>query len=151
MVAMDRENEKRQKCKQSGDDDEEVETRRGAFTNGESLLSLVQPEMKTLSKQWLAALKDHALLSLPSGKDSMESISDSLNLTVSLIFMINLSFLIVFNSNMFILDLSVCVRARACTCLRVRVYGRDGWNTLTDLAKKLNRCGYVFKEYFPAV
>ena len=35
---------------------------------GESLLSLVQPEMKTLSKQWLAALKDHALLSLPPGK-----------------------------------------------------------------------------------
>ena len=29
--------------------------------------SLIQPEMKTLSKQWLAALKDHALLSLPTG------------------------------------------------------------------------------------
>lgn len=31
----------------------------------ESLLSLVQPELVSLSKSWLAALKDHALLSLP--------------------------------------------------------------------------------------
>ena len=68
MVAMDRENEKRQKMKQSGDEEDESEGRRGAFSGGESLLSLVQPEMKTLSKQWLAALKDHALLSLPSGE-----------------------------------------------------------------------------------
>ncbi|KAK2175422.1 hypothetical protein NP493_734g02011 [Ridgeia piscesae] len=66
MVAMDRESEKRQKVKQTGDEEEETERRRGVFSGGESLLSLVQPEMKTLSKQWLAALKDHALLSLPS-------------------------------------------------------------------------------------
>lgn len=33
----------------------------------ESLLSLVQPELLSLSQYWLAALKDHALLSLPSG------------------------------------------------------------------------------------
>ena len=33
----------------------------------ESLLSLVQPEMSTLSRHWLAALKDYALLSLPTG------------------------------------------------------------------------------------
>lgn len=33
----------------------------------ESLLSLVQPELVALSKSWLAALKDHALLSLPPG------------------------------------------------------------------------------------
>ena len=38
-----------------------------AAVSGESLLSLVQPEMKTLSARWLAALKDHALLSLPEG------------------------------------------------------------------------------------
>jgi HEAT repeat-containing protein 5 len=37
-------------------------------SRGESLLSLVQPEMVNLSKHWLAALKDHALLSLPPGK-----------------------------------------------------------------------------------
>lgn len=32
---------------------------------GESLLSLVEPELPTLSKHWLDALKDHALLRLP--------------------------------------------------------------------------------------
>ncbi|KAL3874425.1 hypothetical protein ACJMK2_037438 [Sinanodonta woodiana] len=32
---------------------------------GESLLSLVQPELSTLSQNWFYALKDHALLSLP--------------------------------------------------------------------------------------
>lgn len=35
----------------------------------ESLLSLVQPELPSLSQHWLAALRDHALLSLPPGKD----------------------------------------------------------------------------------
>ncbi|XP_054269957.1 HEAT repeat-containing protein 5B-like isoform X2 [Macrosteles quadrilineatus] len=34
-------------------------------SRGESLLSLVQPELVSLSRHWLAALKDHALLSLP--------------------------------------------------------------------------------------
>lgn len=33
---------------------------------GGNLLNLVQPELKKLSKYWLAALKDHALLSLPA-------------------------------------------------------------------------------------
>jgi len=50
------------------DDDEAAEF--GEFTatdGGESLLSLVQPEMKMLSQHWLAALKDYALLSLPPG------------------------------------------------------------------------------------
>ena len=37
-------------------------------TSTESLLSLVQPEMSTLSRHWLAALKDYALLSLPAGR-----------------------------------------------------------------------------------
>lgn len=36
-------------------------------SKGESLLTLVQPELVSLSCHWLAALKDHALLSLPSG------------------------------------------------------------------------------------
>lgn len=35
-------------------------------SRGESLLSLVQPELKNLSQLWLAALKDYALLLLPS-------------------------------------------------------------------------------------
>ncbi|XP_055635058.1 HEAT repeat-containing protein 5B isoform X2 [Toxorhynchites rutilus septentrionalis] len=34
-------------------------------SRGESLLSLVQPELSNLSTHWLAALKDYALLSLP--------------------------------------------------------------------------------------
>lgn len=33
----------------------------------ESLLSLVQPELLSLSQHWLSALRDHALLSLPPG------------------------------------------------------------------------------------
>lgn len=33
---------------------------------GESLLTLVQPELVSLSQHWLSALKDHALLSLPA-------------------------------------------------------------------------------------
>nr|XP_006814260.1 PREDICTED: HEAT repeat-containing protein 5B-like [Saccoglossus kowalevskii] len=41
----------------NGDFDEEKPT--------ESLLTLVQPELASLSKHWLAALRDHALLSLP--------------------------------------------------------------------------------------
>lgn len=44
----------------AGDDDfGEFESR------GESLLSLVKPELENLSQHWLAALKDHALLQLP--------------------------------------------------------------------------------------
>lgn len=35
---------------------------------GESLLGLVQNELENLSQNWLAALKDHALLSLPPGE-----------------------------------------------------------------------------------
>lgn len=35
-------------------------------SRGESLLSLVQPELSNLSTHWLAALKDYALLSLPA-------------------------------------------------------------------------------------
>uniref|UniRef100_A0A1B0CSU5 HEAT repeat-containing protein 5B n=1 Tax=Lutzomyia longipalpis TaxID=7200 RepID=A0A1B0CSU5_LUTLO len=35
-------------------------------SSGESLLALVRPELSDLSQHWLAALKDHALLLLPS-------------------------------------------------------------------------------------
>ncbi|KPJ17934.1 HEAT repeat-containing protein 5B [Papilio machaon] len=44
------------------EDDEEY----GDFeSKGESLLKLVEPELESLGDNWLAALKDHALLSLP--------------------------------------------------------------------------------------
>lgn len=36
-------------------------------SKSESLLSLVQPELVSLAHYWLAALRDHALLSLPPG------------------------------------------------------------------------------------
>lgn len=35
-------------------------------SRGESLLTLVQPELENLSRHWLAALRDYALLSLPT-------------------------------------------------------------------------------------
>lgn len=35
-------------------------------TRGESLLTLVQPELENLSRNWLSALRDYALLSLPA-------------------------------------------------------------------------------------
>lgn len=34
----------------------------------DNLLTLINPELNILSKHWQAALKDHALLLLPSGK-----------------------------------------------------------------------------------
>ena len=41
----------------------------GSFAfQSESLRSLVQPELLSLSQHWLSALRDHALLSLPPGK-----------------------------------------------------------------------------------
>lgn len=36
-------------------------------SKGESLLQLVEPELESLGENWIAALKDHALLSLPPG------------------------------------------------------------------------------------
>lgn len=38
---------------------------------GESLLTLVQAELPTLSQNWFYALKDHALLSLPQGTQNV--------------------------------------------------------------------------------
>lgn len=37
-------------------------------SKGESLLKLVEPELESLGENWIAALKDHALLSLPPGE-----------------------------------------------------------------------------------
>ncbi|XP_041982599.1 HEAT repeat-containing protein 5B isoform X2 [Aricia agestis] len=46
----------------TADDDDEY----GEFeSKGESLLKLVEPELESLGENWLAALRDHALLSLP--------------------------------------------------------------------------------------
>ncbi len=68
IVARQQEVERRNQQAVSRGEEEEEDTEDTAdYSGGESLLSLVQPEMKTLSRQWLAALKDHALLSLPSG------------------------------------------------------------------------------------
>lgn len=47
---------------------EEGDDEYGEFeSKGESLLKLVEPELESLGDNWLAALKDHALLSLPPG------------------------------------------------------------------------------------
>lgn len=62
---MDQEKGKDNSDKDTEEDEDEDF---GDFSGGESLLHLVQPEMKTLSRHWLAALKDHALLSLPPGE-----------------------------------------------------------------------------------
>ena len=63
---MQQESERRQKIANHQNEDEE-EDEDLDYGGGESLLSLVQPEMKTLSRHWLAALKDYALISLPQG------------------------------------------------------------------------------------
>jgi len=58
------------------DDDNDQEFGDYIATDGESLLSLVQPEMKMLSHHWLSALKDYALLSLPPGVMSTRGLHD---------------------------------------------------------------------------
>lgn len=60
IVAVDREKSVQPKTK--NEEDEFGDNAR------ESLLSLVQPELPTLSQNWFNALKDHAYLSLPPGK-----------------------------------------------------------------------------------
>lgn len=63
IVAVQREREKMSESKEKIEKTEE-----GFESAGESLLSLVQPELSSLSQHWMAALKDHALLSLPQGE-----------------------------------------------------------------------------------
>ena len=65
IVAIDREKESQaaQLCRGKEDDDLDSYEH-----SGESLLSLVQPELANLSSHWFHALKDHALLSLPPGE-----------------------------------------------------------------------------------
>ena len=76
-MAMNDEKEKKERDKeksgQEEDDQEEEEEDEPDFTAGENLLHLVQPEMRTLSRHWLAALKDHALLTLPPGEAASDT------------------------------------------------------------------------------
>ncbi|XP_012940846.1 HEAT repeat-containing protein 5B [Aplysia californica] len=75
IVAVDRELESKRK-KEGRQNGEEVQpSGPGGWEDGEehyeqhsgeSLLSLVQPELENLSRHWFHALRDHALLSLPS-------------------------------------------------------------------------------------
>lgn len=58
IVAVEREHEKETKPPREEDDYGE--------SSRESLLSLVQPELPTLSQNWLGALRDYAYLSLPT-------------------------------------------------------------------------------------
>lgn len=61
IVAVEREHGKETKPPREEDDYGE--------SSRESLLSLVQPELPTLSQNWLGALRDYAYLSLPTGTD----------------------------------------------------------------------------------
>ena len=65
---MNQDREKQANAKVANEDEEGDDEDFTDYSGGESLLSLVQPEMITLSKHWLAALKDQALLSLPPGE-----------------------------------------------------------------------------------
>lgn len=60
IVAVGRDNDHKEEMLKSTDEDE-------FDASGESLLTLVQSELPTLSQNWFHALKDHALLSLPPG------------------------------------------------------------------------------------
>ena len=71
------------------DEDERPESDSGLQSSEESLLSLVQPELVALSKSWLAALKDHALLSLPPGEPLSHSLSPTLLFAEPLSFLLN--------------------------------------------------------------
>ncbi|KAL8611166.1 hypothetical protein ACOMHN_064456 [Nucella lapillus] len=67
IVAINREKEAQtaQLCRRGGGGKEEEEGGEGWEHSGESLFSLVQPELANLSSHWFHTLKDHALLSLP--------------------------------------------------------------------------------------
>ena len=69
IVAMHEDTVRRQRALTITEEEDEF----GEFSSsnvGENLLSLVQPEMKTLSSWWLSALQDHARLCLPEGQGS---------------------------------------------------------------------------------
>ena len=60
-VEREKENEKSGQFKSKFSDDEYGDSSR------ESLLSLVKPELPTLSQNWYGALRDYGYLSLPTG------------------------------------------------------------------------------------
>lgn len=66
-MAVDRELETKQRKTRHKEENIDEEVIEGFEHAGESLLSLVQPELENLSRHWFNALKDHALLSLPAG------------------------------------------------------------------------------------
>ncbi|XP_037575108.1 HEAT repeat-containing protein 5B-like isoform X1 [Dermacentor silvarum] len=68
IVAMEKEHERGAPKRACGDssDQEECDASEDDTAGRESLLKLVSPELLCLSRYWLAALKDHALLSLPA-------------------------------------------------------------------------------------
>lgn len=49
-----------------GDDDEDEEDLGSNVLPPDSLITLVQPELPSLSRLWLAMLRDYALLTLPA-------------------------------------------------------------------------------------
>ena len=49
----------------SSEDDDEDMGDEGDILPPDSLITLVQPELPSLSRLWLAALRDYALLTLP--------------------------------------------------------------------------------------
>ena len=82
MVTMEEEKQhEKQKLQNNGkstEDGEDVDEFGELVTGNESLLSLVQPEVKMLSKHWLAVLKDYALLSLPPGEQALVGCAEGL-------------------------------------------------------------------------
>lgn len=50
----------------SGDEDEDEDDLGADVLPPDSLISLVQPELPSLSRLWLAVLRDYALLTLPA-------------------------------------------------------------------------------------
>lgn len=51
---------------QSGEDDDDEDDMGADVLPPDSLITLVQPELPSLSRLWLAMLRDYALLTLPA-------------------------------------------------------------------------------------
>lgn len=68
VVAMNIRKECQSRVAHDDDDDgdEEEERNEGDVLPPDSLMTLVQPELPTLSRLWLAVLRDYALLTLPA-------------------------------------------------------------------------------------
>lgn len=64
-IKKEAETKPKKPAKNGGDDDEDDYSTVDELPP-DSLITLVQPELPTLSRLWLAALKDYALLTLPA-------------------------------------------------------------------------------------